>query len=440
VALTRRRVATPARSAPPDAPRLGPLVLHGWLDPSVVVLALFAMASGFGQFGAISALSDVAKAFGHASRGTTISDQAGLSGTVLGVGLAVLRIASLGGLPLSGLADRFGRRSMLILTCAFGLALTVLAALSPGFWWFIAILALGRPFLSATNALAQVGAAEETGTRDRAKAIALIAAGYALGSGVTAVLEGLAVGTLGFRGIFALASVPLVGVLLLRRWVVESDRFTIAAAALDHPTPVFGAVRRPYRGRLVLVATLALAVSVVTGPANNFVLLYAKSFLHLSGGARSAMVVVAGPIGLIGLLAGRWLADRVGRRFAAALSMVGMATAAMVAYSGSHVGLYLGYELAAISGGCFAPGAGALANELFPTSVRASVAGWNVAASVVGAVLGLVVFGSVADVGNRFSVAAVCTFGPMILAAGLFFLLPETKGREPEELWPDAQQ
>ena len=412
-------------------------MLHGWLDPSVVTLALFAMASGFGQFGAISALSDVAKAYGHATHGTTSADQAGLSGTVLGVGLAVLRIASLGGLPLSGLADRFGRRSMLLLTCAFGLALTVLAALSPGFWWFIVILAVGRPFLSATNALAQVGAAEETGTRDRAKAIALIAAGYAVGSGITAVLEGLAVSTLGFRGIFALASVPLAGVLVLRRWLVESDRFTIAAAALDHPTPVFGAIRRPYRARLALVATLTLAVSVVTGPANNFVLLYAKSFLHLSGGARAAMVVVAGPIGLAGLLAGRWLADHVGRRITAAVAMAGIAVAAIVAYSGSHLGLYGGYELAAVSGGCFAPGAGSLANELFPTSVRASVAGWNVAASVVGAVVGLVLFGSLADAGNNFSVAAWVTFAPMILAAGLFFLLPETKGREPEDLWPD---
>ena len=435
----RRRVRAGAPAAPPEPPRLGPLVLRGWLDPAVVTLALFAMASGFGQFGAISALGDVAKAFGHATHGATIADQAGLSGTELGVGLAILRIASLGGLPLSGVADRFGRRSMLLFTCTLGLALTVLAAVSPGFWWFIVILALGRPLLSATNALAQVGAAEETGAHDRAKAIALIAAGYAVGSGVTAVLEGLAVGSLGFRGIFALASVPLVGVLFLRPWLKESDRFAVAAAAIEHPTPVLGAVRPPYRRRLVVVAVLALAVSVVTGPANSFVFVYAKNVLGISGTGRAVMVVVAGPIGLVGLLAGRWLADHVGRRVAASVSMVGMAVAAVIAYSGSHLGLYAGYELAAVSGGCFAPGAGALANELFPTSVRASVAGWNVAASVAGAVLGLVLFGSVADVGNRFSVAAVVTFVPMIFAAGLFFLLPETKGREPEDLWPDAE-
>ena len=89
-----------------------------------------------------------------------------------------------------------------------------------------------------------------------------------------------------------------------------------------------------------------------------------------------------------------------------------------------------------LAGSVFAPSAGSLLTELFPTSVRASVAGWWVAAGVLGAGVGLVVFGEVADVGNRFAVAAVLTFLPAALAAGLFWLVPETRGKEPEELWP----
>jgi MFS family permease len=84
-----------------------------------------------------------------------------------------------------------------------------------------------------------------------------------------------------------------------------------------------------------------------------------------------------------------------------------------------------------------APAAGALANELFPTSVRASVAGWLVAASVAGATVGLVAFGAIADVGNRFALGGTVTFLPVVAFTGLFVLLPETKGREPEDLWPD---
>ncbi len=415
------------------------LVLRNWLDPAVITLALFALASGFGQYGVVSALGSVAKAFGHATNGNTIADQAGLSGTELGVGLAIIRFASIGGLPLAGLADRLGRRVMLVSTCVVGLAITVLASISPGYWWFVVIFALGRPPLSATNAIAQVGAAEETGSSDRAKAIGLIAGGYAVGSGITAVLHGLASSVFGFRGLFLLSAVPLVGVMLLRRHVVESDRFAAEAARTEHPMPVFGAVSKAFRGRLLVVAALAFAVAVVTGPANSFVFVYAQNVLKISGAGTSAMVVGAGVVGLAGLLAGRWLADHVGRRPTGAVAMAGMAVAALVCYSGPRLDLFVGYELAALSGGCFAPAAGALANELFPTSIRASVAGWNVAAGVLGAIVGLVLFGSVADVGNRFAFGGLVTFLPVVVLTGLFWFLPETRGRELEELWPEGE-
>ena len=397
-----------------------------------------ALASGFGQFGAVAALGDVARHFGRVVQGTSIADQAGLSGTELGVGLAILRLASLGGLPLAALADRFGRRAVLMATCAVGLAFTVLAASSPGYWWFVVIFALGRPLLSATNAVAQVCAAEETGSAERAKAIALIAAGYGVGTGLTAVINGLWKETLGFRGLFALSVVPLAAIFLLRRWLVEPGRFAVAAAAVEHPVPVLGAIGPRFRRRLVTVSSLAFAVGIVTGPANSFIFVYAQNVLHMSGDATAAMVVVASLFGLAGLLLGRFLADRVGRRPTGALAMLAMALTGILTYSGSKTALLVGYEIAVFCASTFAPAAGALANELFPTSVRASVAGWNVAASVVGAVVGLLAFGAIADVGNRFAVGAAVTFSPVILATALFALLPETRGREPEDLWPDV--
>ena len=339
---------------------------------------------------------------------------------------------------MSALADRFGRRTVLVTTCALGLAFTVLAASSPGYWWFVVIFALGRPLLSATNAVAQVSAAEETASSDRAKAIALIAAGYGVGTGLTAVINGLWKETLGFRGLFALSVVPLAAIFLVRRWLVEPGRFAVAAAAAEHPVPVLGAIGPRFRRRLVVVSSIALAVGIVTGPANSFIFVYAQNVLHVSGDATAAMVVVASVFGLCGLLLGRFLADRVGRRPTGALAMLAMAVTGIVTYSGSRTALFVGYELAVFCASTFAPAAGALANELFPTSVRASVAGWNVAASVVGAVVGLVAFGAIADVGERFAFGAAVTFSPVILAAALFALLPETRGREPEDLWPDV--
>lgn len=412
------------------------LALRGWRDPAVIGLALMALAAGFGQFGAVAALGDVAKAFGHRGPGNSFIDQAGLTASQLGVGLAILRLASLGGLPLASLADRFGRRTILLVTCCFGLVLTIVAAASPGYWWFIVIFAFGRPLLSATNAVATVAAAEETGTRDRAKAVALIAAGYGVGSGLTAVVHGLFGNVLGFRGVFAMAVVPLAAVFFIRRLLVESDRFTVAAAAVDHPTPVLGAVGRPFRRRLLVVAALAFSVSVVTGPANSFIFVYAENVLKVSDAATALMVVVASIFGLAGLLFGRWLADHIGRRPAGAAAMVAMALCAVLTYSGSRSGLFAGYELAVFSASTFAPGAGALVNELFPTSVRASVSGWNVAAGVLGAVTGLIVFAEVGSSSDSLR-AAIVTFVPVVLTTALFALLPETKGTEPEDLWPE---
>ena len=419
-------------------PRPTGLRLHRWNDRAVVAIAIAAFASGFAQNGVVASLGDVAKGFGQVNVGATLADQAGLSGTDLGIGLAIMRLASLGALPITGLADRFGRRTMLLVTVGLGLAMTGVAAASPSYWWFVAIFASGRPLLSATNALAQVTAAEQTGSADRAKAVALIAAGYGAGAGVVAIVHSLAERALGFRGVFVLALVPLALLPLLWRWIEEPDRFAVAAVGSEHPTPVFGAVAPPFRRRLAVIVVLAFAVSVITGPANSFVFLFAQNFLHQRGIVTAAMVVGAGVAGLAGLLAGRWLADRVGRRLTSALAMVTVALLATVTYSGSASALLAGYILGVFAGSVFAPAAGSLVNELFPTSVRASVAGWSLASGVLGAVTGLVIFGAVAQAVHRYAVAGLVTFLPAALVMVLFWMLPETRGGEPEDLWSDV--
>ena len=320
-----------------------------------------------------------------------------------------------------------------------GLALTVLAAASPGYWWFVVVFALGRPLLTATNALAEVMAAEETDSGDRTAAVALVTAGYALGAGASAVVHSLAAGALGFRGLFALAVVPLGLVVVVAPRVEESSRFRVAEVAAVRPSRCSGRSGPGFRGRVATLCAIAFALSVISGPANSFVFLFAQDVVHQAGYVTASMVVLAGVAGLVGLLAGRWASDRVGRRPTAAVAMVAGAASSTLVYSGSRQALVVGYVLAVASGGVIAPAIGSLLTELFPTSVRASATGWWVAAGVVGAVVGLVAFGQVADVGDRFAVAADFTFLPTAAAAGLFWLLPETKGREPEDLWPEPR-
>jgi MFS family permease len=416
--------------------------LHGWRHPAILAAAATAVASGFAQFGATAALGDVAHAFGAEGNAGSLVARVGLSGTTLGIGLAVVRLASLGSLPLAALADRHGRRRMLLGCIAAGLAVTALAALSPGFWWFVALFAFGRPLLSATNAIAAVIAAEETNSRHRAKAIALVTAGYGIGAGLTALLRGVAGEGLGFRGLFALALVPLAATPLLARWLEEPDRYQRLQAVGDPGVaavrpPILGRVRAELRQRLWLLGALAFAIAFVTGPANTFLFVYAENALGMSRSATAAMVLAAAPVGLVGLLVGRWAADTIGRRVTAASTQVVVALGGMLTYSGPRSAVAAGYLLAILAAAAYAPSFGSISAELFPTSVRGTAAGWLAAAGVLGAVAGLVAFGLLADALDSFATTAVLVTTPVILASLLFARLPETRGMELEQSAPE---
>lgn len=420
---------TAAESAGPSLPGL-----YRWWQAPVVSVAIISIAAGFGQFGAVAALGDVAEAFGQASGGGSVAEQAGLSGTVLGVGLAIIRLASLGAMPLAGCADRRGRRQVLLVCSAVGLALVALGALSPGYWWFVAAFGLSRPFLSATNALAQVVAGEHTASADRAKAVALVAGGYGLGAALVASVRGAAEGALGFRGTFALALVPLVLLPVLNRYLVEPSRFQVHTTATADPERSTGArladLDDETRRRLSVLIVVALATAFVTGPANSFIFVYAEGILDASASVTAAILLAALPTGVVGLMLGRFGADHWGRRPTAAAAMVGIGLAATLTYTGGLPTTAAGALLAVFAGYAFAPTIASLANELFDTAVRARMAGWLVATGVVGAVAGLLAFGALADALDSFRAAAAVVSVPALVAPLALVLVPETKGIE----------
>jgi MFS family permease len=416
----------------PSPPPTRPVRLYGWRHPAILTAAGLAVAAGFAQFGVTTTLADVAKAFGEPGSGSSVTAQVGLSFTTLGLGLGIIRLAAIGSLPIAGLADRLGRRRVLLGCSAIGLAIAASAGLSPGYWWFVALFAASRPMLTATNAITGVIAAEETSSNDRAKAIALIAAAYGIGAGLTAIIRGVAGDALSFRGLFALLLIPLVALPLLGRRLEEPERFeqarreTTGRRLLSRVPPAF-------RQRLGLLFALAFAFAFIQGPATSLLFVYSESVLDLPRSATALMVVAAGVLGLGGLLAGRWSSDRLGRRRTAATAQVVTALAGMLTYSGSAAGAVCGYLTSVLAMSAFAPAVGALGAELFPTRVRGTVAGWVSVAGVLGAVSGLVTFGLLADGLQSFSRAAVLVAAPVAAAAPLYARLPETRGLELEE-------
>jgi MFS family permease len=418
--------------------------LYGWRHPAILTAAGLAVAAGFAQFGVTTTLADVAKAFGQPGTGTSVTAQVGLSFTTLGLGLGIIRLAAVGSLPLAGLADLLGRRRVLLGCSALGLAIAASAGLSPGYWWFVALFAASRPMLTATNAITGVIAAEETSTSDRAKAIALIAAAYGTGAGLTAIIRGIAGDSLSFRGLFALLLIPLALLPLLGRRLEEPDRFERAKAGPKRPTGttsphrrVLGRVPPAFRSRLALLFTLTFAFAFIQGPATTLLFVYTESVLDLPRSATALMVVAAGVLGLGGLVAGRWASDHLGRRRTASSTQVLVAIAGTLTYSGTVAGAVGGYLTSIVAMSAFAPAVGALGAELFPTSIRGTAAGWISVAGVLGAVGGLVSFGLLADGLQSFATAAALVATPVALTAPLYARLPETRGMELEESAPE---
>ncbi|MEI6710093.1 MAG: hypothetical protein WCL17_03830, partial [Actinomycetota bacterium] len=105
---------------------------------SSVRKALFgvALVASFAQFGAVASLNDVATHFGAHPNLLHLNTLVGLSGSQIALGLAILRLASLGSLLLTSLGDRKARSGVLANALYVGLALTGLAALSPSYWIF----------------------------------------------------------------------------------------------------------------------------------------------------------------------------------------------------------------------------------------------------------------------------------------------------------------
>jgi MFS family permease len=378
-----------------------------------------------------AALADVAAAFGEPQPDLGLTDVAGLSGTALGVGLSLIRLASLAALPVGALGDRLGRRRVLLWGAAIGLSVTALAALSPSYVLFVAVFALGRPFLSSVNALAIVFAAEETAASQRARAVALIAASYGFGAGLLAVIRGVAGDALGFRGLFALALVPLCFLPLIASRLEETERFEIAHAGAASVR--LGSVPHRFRRRLAIVCVLTAAIGLVSGPANSFLFFFGESVKGLSSGVMALAVLASAPLGLAGLGMGRRIADHAGRRLAAATALAGIAGAAVATYSFGEAGVLIGYPVGLFFAGAYAPAAGSLNAELFPTEIRATTAGWLTACNVLGAVVGILGYGLLVDSLEAFGLAMAFVALPVVALSALYARLPETRGLELEQ-------
>lgn len=398
--------------------------LPGWLAGPVLGAAGLSIASGFAQFAVTAVVGDVAADFGAPGAGTDPASMIGITGTTLGVALAVIRLASLGALPGTALADRRGRRPVALAAVTIGLLFTLASSLAQSFWMWVVLIALARPWLSTVNGVAGVLGAEETSAKDRSAAIAVVGGAYGLGAGAVAVLRGfLPDGS--WRPAIIASVVALVAVPLLARATREPALYERAPDAVGR----LGSIPVEQRRLLVLVALVTGGMAIATGFGFTYVFVYGERVLGIDPAGMSGIILLAGPTGLAGLALGRVGAERWGRRPTVAAAMLGTVATVALAYSGSQAGLVAGYLLGITTSAAFGPPMGALVAELFPTTTRSTATGWASAAGVLGAVAGLAAFGILVDAVG-FQAGAQLLAIPVVASTGLLLAIPETRGQE----------
>ncbi len=380
--------------------------------------ALFgvALVSSFAQFGAVASLNDVSTHFGAHQNLLHVKALIGLSGSQIALGLAILRLASLGTLFFTSLGDRRARSRVLTTVLYAGLVLTVLAAFSPSYWAFVLIFALARPLLGSASALAQVLTVEHS-RGHRVGMMAVLTAGGGIGAGLAAVLHGVVRGPNSFRWLFALAVIPL----LVMPFVLRALRGVTAVRASDTR---LGRVPQQLRGSVAVMAGVAFAVGAIGGPANGFAFVYGEGVQHIAPASMSLLVLLCAVTGLVGLLAGNGLSKRFGLRRTLAGAIILVAASATFAYGGGKYEFMSGYLIGIGVSGAMSPVLATLAIQIFPRNNRATCAGWVLVSGVLGATIGLELFGYLVDVlpsAHAWRVAGVLTFWP---ALGLLGLLP----------------
>jgi MFS family permease len=395
-----------------------------------VPLFVIALVAGFAQFGAVASLDDVARHFGHHASSESLQNVVGLSGSVLGIGLAILRLASLGAMPLASLADRWGRTSVLRRTLVLGLVITAFASLSPSYWIFVLCFALARPLLSTTSTLVQVITVELSSTKRRIHRLVIVSAGAGIGAGLAAILHGVIRGADSFRWLFALAIVPVFFLAPTFRRVPEPRQ-----RSEDVPLARLGAIPRGIRARVFIVGIIVFIIGVISGPASGFTFVYGEGVLKIRPDAVALVVALSAITGLAGLLLSRSLAVTLGRRWTVVLGVVVTALTACLAYGGGRDEFIIGYMSGVFAGGLLAPAIAAMSTELFSHTFRATAAGWIVVAGVLGAMTGLLVFGLIGDSvhvtgAGSFRLPALFTFLPLVPSLFLLRFVPESSTLE----------
>jgi putative MFS transporter len=358
-----------------------------------------------------------------------IADGLGIAIATFGIGVALVRLATLGSLPFLRLADRFGRRTLLLASLVLFTLATGMTALAWGFVAFVALQMAARVFLATEQALANLVVAEELRPDRRGAGLSALGIISGLGYGAVAGLLLLVPLTpLDWRLFYLVALAPLGVAAYLRRRLPETRAFQVAEAQHRVQTTLWPRVERRHRKRLWQVVTIVAAFGLVQTSGFFYASELAQTDYGWSG-IFTALILAAAVFGVLGFWLGGRISDLAGRRPMLALAIVLGAAGTVLVFTQVPALFTPGFFLLATAGSCFLAASVAYMAELFPTEVRASLTAFVIVCQVAAGSLGLVVLGGLASVVSPYLLMLIlggCLTAALLVLRGM----PETSRRD----------
>jgi DHA1 family multidrug resistance protein-like MFS transporter len=344
--------------------------------------------------------------------------------------------------PIWGsLADKHGRRMMLIRATTAGCLFTLLMGLaqSPS---HLIILRIIQGLFSGTVVAAITLVATETPEKYLGRSLGMMQTAQFVGQSIGPLVGGMAADALGYRNVFFVSSgLMLASVLTTLFFVRETRRAKPAPAAEPAKRE-----KRAKGGALAAIANRNTMVLVLTLAGNSFAIavlspilsLYIKALIgdvpNLATLAGSVMSVAAFSSSLSAVVLGRW-ADKIGQKKILLACVVGIALVHVPQSMVTHPNQLI--VLRAIQGlfmGGIMPTANALLARATDVSRRGAVYGFSHSAQAGGRALGPAVGAAVANgwgMASAFLVTA-SIFGIMSLLVGLFVRVSAAPAEEQE--------
>jgi len=383
-------------------------------------------------------------------------------------------LGSLVGAAVGGvLADRLGRRSLLMIAAVvFGLG-AIGAALAPGTTWLVVARFVGGTAIGIASFVAPLYISEIAPVEIRGTLVAINQVALTSGIVLSYLIDYVFAGAQAWRWMFALAVIPAAAFGTGLWFIPNSPRWLVGRGHVDQARAVLTRIRGPHEveGELreiqrsaaqqkaqwsellspflrpAMLVGVGLAVAQqITGI--NTVIYYAPTIFKFAGLSSASVAILAsvgvGVVNVALTVVAMQLIDRVGRRPLLLVSLAGMALSLFVlglAFSLPQLSGSLGW-IAVVSlmvyVGSFAVGLGPVfwlvLSEIYPLRIRGRAMSVGTAANWSANLMVAVSFLTLTHVVGRpatFWLYAIVSIGAWLFA---FFLVPETKGRSLEEI------